>query len=66
MKCKWCESEYFISNNDKVERFSRFLKYQIERRGKRAEYWRPRESVREAEHCGKRKIASPIKPTVRE
>jgi hypothetical protein len=25
-----------------------------------------RECVREAEHCGKRKIGSPTKPTVRE
>jgi hypothetical protein len=25
VKCKWCDSEYFIQNNDRVERFARFF-----------------------------------------
>ncbi len=43
VKCKRCDSEEFISNNDEMERFARGLFiYSAERRGKRARLWRGR------------------------
>ncbi len=46
VKCKRCDSEEFISNNDEMERFAMGLFiYSAERRGKRARLWRDRECV---------------------
>ncbi len=50
MKCKWCVSERFISNNDKLVRFAKGLYIQQkegERELDRGETDRERERVRE-------------------
>jgi hypothetical protein len=66
-----CESEYFIQNNDRVQRFAKDFYIKL-KEGEREQdsVETERECVfvreREAEHCGKRKIVSIIKQTIRE
>ncbi len=57
-----CELEQLIENNDNLERFSMsfYIKQKEEERGQDS-VETERECVREAEHWGKRKIASAIK-----
>ncbi len=62
MKRQGCESEQFIENNDDLKRFARrfyIKRKEVEREQESKET--EREWVREAERCGKRKIASAIK-----
>ncbi len=67
MKQQRCESEQFIENNDRVQRFARDFYIKC-KEGEREQDSREteRERVRETEHCREGKIASAIKFTVRE
>jgi hypothetical protein len=62
VKRQGCESEQFIENNDYLKRLARrfYIKQKEGDREQDSEETE-REWVREAEHCGKRKIALAIK-----
>ncbi len=62
---QWCVSNNFLGNNDRVQRFAWFFKSNG-KKGEESEIAeKQRESVCEAEHCGKRKIASAIKQRIK-
>jgi hypothetical protein len=62
VKQQRCESEPLIVINDNLKRFARFFFISNGKKGKESKsVERQREHVREAEHCGERKIASAIK-----
>ncbi len=68
MKWQWCESELFIQNNNRVQRFVRIF-ISNGKKGKESKIAeRQRESVCEMQTiaAGKKKIASSIKQTIRE